>query len=162
CSGKLIAPASVPILTGAVEVAMGNTHACARVEDGRVFCWGENTYGRLGLGDTDYRPPPTQIPNFSAAGLALGSWHSCAWSASGEEVWCWGSNFHGQLGINTLPDGSPIPQGSRPPDYLSPGRVPLNGPVRKVVAGFDDTCAVMADGTVQCWGQCSRGTCSNF
>ena len=35
-------------LTGVVEVAAGGDHACARLADGRVACWGYNEYGQAG------------------------------------------------------------------------------------------------------------------
>ena len=44
------APTKVPGLTGVTQVA-GNSyalHACARIQDGSVKCWGYNQYGQLG------------------------------------------------------------------------------------------------------------------
>ncbi|CAE7391738.1 Rcbtb1 [Symbiodinium necroappetens] len=38
----------------AVELAPGDTHTCARLDDGAVKCWGYNLRGELGLGTTDY------------------------------------------------------------------------------------------------------------
>ena len=36
-------------------VTAGDLHSCAVLDDGDVRCWGENTDGRLGLGDTQDR-----------------------------------------------------------------------------------------------------------
>lgn len=32
----------------AFQVSVGASHACALMLDGRVLCWGDNTYGELG------------------------------------------------------------------------------------------------------------------
>jgi alpha-tubulin suppressor-like RCC1 family protein len=35
----------------AVQVAVGQQHSCAILDDGTLKCWGDNEYGQLGLGD---------------------------------------------------------------------------------------------------------------
>jgi alpha-tubulin suppressor-like RCC1 family protein len=37
-----------PISSGAIAVACGNAHTCALMKSGKVYCWGDNTYGQLG------------------------------------------------------------------------------------------------------------------
>ncbi len=39
----------------ALQVAVGNNHTCAILDDGSVKCWGDNSQGQLGLGDTQSR-----------------------------------------------------------------------------------------------------------
>jgi alpha-tubulin suppressor-like RCC1 family protein len=47
---------------GAVaEVAVGDGHACARLADGSVACWGANESGQLGDGTTLDRHLPTFV-----------------------------------------------------------------------------------------------------
>lgn len=36
-------------LTGAVEIAAGRAHTCARTNEGKIYCWGENLNGQLGV-----------------------------------------------------------------------------------------------------------------
>ncbi len=37
---------------GIVEISAGGRHTCTRMQDGRVLCWGQNSYGELGNGET--------------------------------------------------------------------------------------------------------------
>ncbi|HEX2672571.1 MAG TPA: hypothetical protein VHM25_16930, partial [Polyangiaceae bacterium] len=37
---------------GAQQVATGESHSCAILDDGKLKCWGYNYDGQLGLGDT--------------------------------------------------------------------------------------------------------------
>jgi alpha-tubulin suppressor-like RCC1 family protein len=48
---------AVPLGTGrsARQVVAGAYHTCALLDDGTVKCWGSNTYGELGQGDTIFR-----------------------------------------------------------------------------------------------------------
>ena len=43
-------PVPVTGITTAVAVAAGYRHSCALLQDGRVQCWGDNTFGELGDG----------------------------------------------------------------------------------------------------------------
>ncbi len=55
-------PVFVPDLADVVEIALGAYHACARIADGKVACWGWNEYGTLGDGTTIDRTRPVVIP----------------------------------------------------------------------------------------------------
>ena len=48
-AGSMV-PVAAGTFTNAVEVACGGSHACARLRDGTVACWGSNAEGQLGLG----------------------------------------------------------------------------------------------------------------
>ena len=45
----------------AIHVAAGEAHACALLEDRRLWCWGANGAGQLGVGDTDDRLQPALV-----------------------------------------------------------------------------------------------------
>jgi alpha-tubulin suppressor-like RCC1 family protein len=146
---------STPVLLGqpARAVAAGAEHTCAVLADGAVRCWGDGFSGQLGNGATGLAadssaPAPPVALGGPAVAVTAGDGHTCALLADGA-VRCWGRNDTGQLGNGaTLPaDGSATP--AQP--------VALGQPARAVAAGGFHTCAILADGSVRCWGADTDG-----
>lgn len=54
-------PGLVKGIAGALEIAAGEAHACARLGDGSVRCWGLNDSGQLGNGETESAHFPTAV-----------------------------------------------------------------------------------------------------
>lgn len=50
---------------GVLEVAAGRRHTCALIDDGTVWCWGENQFGQLGRGPGPGSSVPVEV-RFSA------------------------------------------------------------------------------------------------
>jgi len=100
------APVLVRGITDAIEVDVGDVHACALHRTGRVSCWGRNEFGAVGdgtMGPSTVRATPIDVAGLEdVVGLALGDAHTCARRANGA-IACWGVNNFGQLG-----DGSTI------------------------------------------------------
>jgi alpha-tubulin suppressor-like RCC1 family protein len=46
-----------------VEIAVGANHSGARVQNGRVWCWGFNVFGQLGDGTNVRRLTPVRVAN---------------------------------------------------------------------------------------------------
>lgn len=136
-------------LMGAVELAAGSSHTCARIEDGSVLCWGSRDSSQLGfevmMGTT---PPSTLLPLTPVSGLrgalevAAGQDHTCARSST--SLVCWGVNAYGQLGSG---DSTP---------YTTPVAVELANPLG-LSAGRFHTCALASEGPVFCWGSNALG-----
>jgi len=140
-------PVRAGVITGATAIAAGESHTCAIVAGGAVECWGDDFYAQLGdgvSGPPSATPVAVTLPG-PATSIAAGDNHTCAQLASGE-VACWGWNYYGQLG--TLPRGPDI--------VLPPAIVVTASGAIAVGAGGSDSCAVIGDGTVKCWGASSN------
>ena len=61
----------LPPPQGAVAVAAGLGHSCALLTGGRVDCWGSNSNGQLGTGDTNNRLTPTGVTGLGLGGQVL-------------------------------------------------------------------------------------------
>jgi len=95
-------PVVVPSVTGAVEIATGGYHACARLVNGDVRCWGLNDLGQLGLGDTSTHGTATTVSALAGVQqIRAGLKHTCTINTA-SEVWCWGQNDLGELGDKTF------------------------------------------------------------
>lgn len=67
------------VAVGATRVVADESYTCARVEGGRVLCWGEGDQGRLGDGGGGARPTPGPVTGLTdVVELAAGSSHTCA------------------------------------------------------------------------------------
>ncbi|HVV84572.1 MAG TPA: hypothetical protein VHE35_16000, partial [Kofleriaceae bacterium] len=127
-------------LPPAAEVVAGRLHACARTEDGHVWCWGEDRVGELGDGLRARRDAPAQVAGQDdVVQLAAGDLFTCARTRAGA-VLCWGSNLDGALG-----DGSGR-------DQLRPVAVAGLTDAVELRANGASACARRAGGTVVCWG----------
>ena len=77
-----------------------NSHVCAALVTGEVYCWGDNNSGEMGIGFVSQsEPTPTQVVGVvDASNVATGYFHSCALRLNAKHLICWGSNNFGQLG----------------------------------------------------------------
>ncbi|KAI8564107.1 hypothetical protein RHMOL_Rhmol03G0156600 [Rhododendron molle] len=59
-------------------ISCGARHSAVVADDGKVFCWGWNKYGQLGLGDVIDRNIPSQVPIDGCVpkNIACGWWHT--------------------------------------------------------------------------------------
>jgi alpha-tubulin suppressor-like RCC1 family protein len=144
-------PVAVQALRNAVAITAGLAHTCASLADGTVRCWGANDTGELGDDTTTQQPlPDTVIGLTNAGGTDGGGGHSCAitaWTAA-----CWGANDLGQLGDNTTTQRlSPV----FPLIIASPQTGSKS--VVQIAAGSGHSCALLFDGSLQCWGEGASG-----
>jgi alpha-tubulin suppressor-like RCC1 family protein len=126
------------------SVDCGDTHTCA-TQDGRLYCWGAGSRGRLGLGDATDRTSPVQVgidADWEQATAA--AQHSCARRADGS-VFCFGANDLGQLGVPAVTES------------FVPVQVTLPAAATFVVAESNTTCALLGDKRLFCWGENTEG-----
>lgn len=57
----IIAPTEVALPRPALEVSAGGRHVCARLDDGSVWCWGQNSQGQLGDGTFQLKREPVEV-----------------------------------------------------------------------------------------------------
>lgn len=149
------ASSSTPLaVTGGITAlpVIAGWHACA-LQSGNVFCWGEGDNGELGNGGTSSTPTPTQVPSLSSiSAIAVGGGPtdrdaSCAITAGGA-VYCWGNGLYGRLGQGTAnPSTTPIAVAGLPPGVAA----------TQLAIGYDHACALLADGSLWCWGRGDSG-----
>ena len=78
-------------------IAAGMHYSLALSVSGKVYAWGWNGFGQLGLGDLKSRNTPTCIPGLSGVRtIAAGESHALA--TGKDQLLGWGSNESGQLG----------------------------------------------------------------
>jgi alpha-tubulin suppressor-like RCC1 family protein len=135
-------------VTGVLDVSMGQDHGLALRDDGTIVAWGRNTAGKLGIGssDTSVRESPVPVVGIDDGfEVATGLDFSLALRSDGT-VWGWGSSSYKQLGAGFAGQSSTVP-------------VPVEGlsQVVAVAAGAYQSVALLADGTVRCWGYTSLG-----
>jgi alpha-tubulin suppressor-like RCC1 family protein len=169
---------AIPNLIDVVDVATGWDHTVIIREDSSgirtVWCWGSQTNGRLGNGETSVAgiSSPTQVYKISddptpvvselrnIVQVAAGPRHSLALDSSGI-VWSWGFNVDGELA-----DGTYTQRAYAKPVKMANG-LPL-GSVNRVVAisagghdvgspypGF--SAAVDSSGIIYGWGYNDNG-----
>lgn len=93
-------PKLVRLKACVVQVVAGGNHTIALLQDGRIFSWGQNSYGQLGNTGKSSNVPQL-IADFEGVPLiciAAGTNHSVAVTCSGL-VFAWGRNHKGQLGL---------------------------------------------------------------
>jgi alpha-tubulin suppressor-like RCC1 family protein len=139
------------------SVTQGQYSGCFTTTAGVAKCYGGNSEGTLGTGDTatgNNRIPQLVQPTTSTYASIYQGWDSaCAVTApSGSTtVRCWGSNYAGQIGVTgnagiirsaTLVGGLGNVDGTQ---------------ARPVIVGNGTACAIQSFGTLWCWGSNYRG-----
>jgi alpha-tubulin suppressor-like RCC1 family protein len=134
-------PVALPARATALDAGYG--HSCAVLETHELYCWGENVETQLGQGDApdENHPEPVLVPlPDEARGVACGQGHTLAFTTSG--VFAWGRNTTSECGLGE----------GQPTRLRSPTQLPGLSGVAALDAGQSSACALMLDGSLQCWG----------
>lgn len=156
------APTFVNGPIGVIAVAAGEYHTCVVVTGGSVECWGSNDFGQLGVHLEGGSPTPVVVPGLNGAiAIAASVGNTCALMANGS-VECWGSDTDGELGNGQMEPSSSVPQpveGTLGP--LSGVETRFDGGAPPVAVGAEFACALLATGSVECWGDSYAGELGN-
>jgi alpha-tubulin suppressor-like RCC1 family protein len=129
------------------------SHVLAIDADGRLFAWGRNSAGQLGLGGnpTDMVAVPQRVTapeGLSFKQVAAGASHSLALASTGD-LYAWGTNGMGQLGVGRLIVRSVSPiKLAQPPGITR---------WMRLAAGANHSLALADDGALFGWGANNYG-----
>ena len=128
------------IIFGAGVALGAGVQVLADVQTNFLWAWGDNTNGKLGLGDTVKRSSPVQVG-------ALGTWSNASMSKGSSaaititgNLFTWGYNNSGKLGNGNTTN------------YSSPKQVGALTTWSTVAAGQYHMAAIKTDGTLWTWG----------
>ena len=130
---------------------------CAILDNGELKCWGSNSYGQLGQGDSTVRGSTTGSmaalnainlgAGRTAKAVTTGDGHVCA-VLDTDDLKCWGYAYG--LGLDSVT--SQNNPASLPTVNVGSGRT-----VKMVAAGKWHTCAILDDDSLKCWGYNNDG-----
>jgi len=152
-------PSSSPVRVnglrpGVQALAVGSLHSCVIDRNGNAACWGDNSVGQIGNGQTGGPVrQATRVPGLQPTVIAAGGGHSCA-VVEGGDVMCWGLNAHGQLGDGTTMDSAAPVRVAGLPD-------PSSDAIVRLTLGDEFSCALTALGRAYCWGENADGQLGN-
>lgn len=126
-------PTSVSGLNSVSKLSLGNIQSCALLTDGKVKCWGHNM-------TTAPLTTPTVVSGLSGVNQLSVGMATYALMNDGS-VKCWGSIFE----MAVFCDGS-----------LAYKNIPSTfnalTDIKEMSLGYVNSCAILNNGTVQCWG----------
>ena len=131
----------------AVKVESSQRSVCAQTEAGEVWCWGQNTYGMLGVGSDEWAentPIKVEFPDDQLHALDLvGAGEGYCAHLSDGSVHCWGGNYYGLLARGTNTETSNVP-------VLV---FDQNRGVSQIGGTTPGMCAVLSNNTMWCWSE---------
>jgi alpha-tubulin suppressor-like RCC1 family protein len=148
-TANALTPTAPTGLGPATAIAGGDGRSCA-VTSGSVECWGDNNLGELGNGNSGNNSDmPTMAVGVSGAtAVSSFGFTTCALGSSGT-VTCWGDDSNGELGTGIV---------SATPVTMAGSAVSGITTATAIATGQQNfACALLANGTVECWGQNSEG-----
>lgn len=131
----------VTLQSPVVGVAGGKYFSCFLLEDGTVWCSGLNDVGQLGNGGSGMETAPAQVFGVDdGASIYAVESRACV-VRQNQTAKCWGDRGSSAL----LGDDQFTGVANTPVDVQQTG-------ISELALGLSHTCAMLTDGTVECWG----------
>jgi alpha-tubulin suppressor-like RCC1 family protein len=138
------------------QVTAGPQHSCAVTLWDVAFCWGDNSFGRLGSTGFSHLTPTRVAGELRFRQVIAGSLHTCG-ATIGDRGYCWGANGEGQLGDGTH-------TASSRPVAIAGGRhfrmVVAGGGIELIPSGQQErafSCGITTEDLAYCWGENESG-----
>ncbi|KAJ1471122.1 regulator of chromosome condensation 1/beta-lactamase-inhibitor protein II, partial [Baffinella frigidus] len=152
-----------------VSIHTFDSGTCVILDNTQVKCFGRNTYGQLGLGDSVHRGHDANTMGDFLPAVDFGTHrHAVRLTNSGTnamcallntaELVCWGHNYeYASLGTGTLSTEDPLYYIGDVPDEMGDGMPLINFGTGVKVRGlasntFEHFCVVTYTNEVKCWG----------
>jgi len=143
------------------SISAGGSFSSAITSEGRVFMWGNNHRGQLGVGSTINKYSPEDItsnfdllPNETIESIDLGGEHSSALT-SYNRVFAWGCNYFGTVG-----DGTTIDR-YLPKEITSVFSLGENEIITNIILGGSHSLALTSEDRIFTWGYNHAGQLGN-
>ena len=147
-------PSLVIGLSNIKDIAGGSGYSLALSNGGRIYAWGDNSYGEVDSSTQNPCVLPVDLGHDSLASIAAGGYHGLAIKAN-QKAKAWGFNAGGQLGTGStdISDtyGGVDPIDSEVDDYFQAKAISA----ARVMNGH--CLAISLDGTVASWGANGAG-----
>ncbi|KAJ3584438.1 hypothetical protein NHX12_014933 [Muraenolepis orangiensis] len=131
-------------------IACGDEHTAVVTENGKLFVFGSNNWGQLGLGTKSSVNKPTCVKALKSEKVRLvacGRNHTIICTAQGT-VYTSGGNSEGQLGLGDCDERKAF----QPVKFFG-----AQGPIKMLAAGSNTSAALTEDGKLFMWGDNTEG-----
>ncbi|XP_051769113.1 retinitis pigmentosa GTPase regulator b isoform X2 [Ctenopharyngodon idella] len=133
-----------------LRISCGDEHTALVTENGKLFMFGSNNWGQLGLGTKTTVNKPTCVKALKSESVKLaacGRTHTLVYTSRGN-LYASGGNNEGQLGLGDCDDRVSF----HLVDFFS-----KHGPIKMLAAGSNTSAALTQDGRLYMWGDNSEG-----
>ncbi|KAI5088850.1 X-linked retinitis pigmentosa GTPase regulator isoform 2 [Silurus meridionalis] len=132
------------------KLACGDEHTALITEKGKLFMFGSNNWGQLGLGEKISVSVPTCVKALKSEKVKLvacGRTHTLVYTSCGN-LYAAGGNNEGQLGLGDFGERTSF----QLVDFFT-----KRGPIKTLAAGSNTSAAITQDGKLYVWGDNSEG-----
>ncbi|PWM15037.1 MAG: hypothetical protein DBX49_05395, partial [Clostridia bacterium] len=157
--GGVTQPTLVTGLPKVSKISAGLDHTAALTQNGLVYTWGSNQYGKLGNGSTvTFSRKPVQVKNINkvvdiSTGEGANVIHAIRYDGT---IWGWGNN-----GFNQIEDSKVQTFNTPQKMKLQNGDETYDDRVVKICNGSTHTAALLNDGRIISWGLNNKNQLGN-